>query len=451
MATRSPELMARSALLTDLYQLTMLQAYYKHGMTDTAVFEFFVRRLPKQRPFLLAAGFEQLWDYLEDLCFQPDELEWLAEQPQFHRDFVDYLRGLRFTGDVWAVPEGTVVFADEPLVRVVAPLPEAQLIETRLINLIQFPTLIATKAARCRLAAPGKMLVDFGFRRAHGAEAGLLAARASYIAGFTGTATVEAGRRFGIPLYGTMAHSLIQAHANEIEAFRSFASSNPGPIVFLLDTYDTERAAQLVVHLARELATSGITVQGVRIDSGDLAEHAFRVRKILDEGGLKATRIFASGGLDEYTLAELELRKAPIDGYGIGSRLDTSADVPYLDCAYKLQECAGRPCRKRSEGKATWPGRKQVFRRKEHGMLAGDCIGLEGEVQAGEPLLRLVMRQGKRIEPSPPLSSVREWAMRNLEELPPDLRRLETEYTYPVQIADSVRVLADACDEQHLR
>ncbi|GIW93907.1 MAG: nicotinate phosphoribosyltransferase [Pirellulaceae bacterium] len=450
MCAESLQFGASSALLTDLYQLTMLQSYYRHGMLQTAVFEFFVRRLPANRPFLVAAGLEHLLDYLEELRFDTEELQWLSKQPQFHADFIDWLSEFRFTGDVWAVPEGTVVFAEEPLVRVVAPLPEAQLVESRLINLIQFPTLIATKAARCRLAAPGKVLVDFGFRRAHGAEAGLLAARAAYIAGFQGTATVEAGRLYGIPIYGTMAHSFIQAHPDEMLAFRNFATSNPGPVVLLLDTYDTEQAAEKVIHLAKELAVQGISVHGVRIDSGDLLDHARRVRKILDDGGLQQTRIFASGSLDEYALSELEKNRAPIDGYGIGSRLDTSADLPYLDCAYKLQEYAGRPCRKRSEGKATWPGRKQIFRRFQNGLLAGDSISLEDAPQPGQPLLELVMRGGRRTRPPVPLAELRESAARNLAQLPPAFCQLETDQRYPVEISEAIRNLAQQCDQQTL-
>ena len=345
-----------SALLTDLYQLTMLQTYYEHGMTQSAAFELFFRRLPQQRNFFLAAGLEQVVTFLEGLQFRADELEWLSRQSGFTAQFIDELARLRFTGDLDAIPEGSVFFANEPVVRIVAPLPQAQLVETRLMNLVHFQTMIASKAARAALQAPGKMLVDFGLRRAQGAEAGLFAARATYLAGMTGTATVLAGTLYGIPTFGTMAHSFIQAHDSELQAFERFARSHPDKTTFLIDTYDTEAAAHKLVQLAPVLARDGIKIRAVRIDSGDLAEHARRVRAIFDNAGMREVKILVSGGIDEFAIHELLLvQHAPIDGFGIGSGMDTSYDVPTLDCAYKLQEYAGRARRKRSEGKATWP------------------------------------------------------------------------------------------------
>ncbi|HET6719983.1 MAG TPA: nicotinate phosphoribosyltransferase, partial [Rhodocyclaceae bacterium] len=303
-----------SALLTDLYQLTMLQAYFDQHMNDCAVFEFFVRKLPPGRAFLVAAGLEQALDFLEGLRFENDELEWLAGCGRFHRRFVDSLAGLRFTGDVDALPEGTVFFPDQPVLRVVAPLREAQLVETRLINLLQLQTLVASKAARVRLAAGERLLVDFGLRRAHGAEAGLLSARASYLAGFDGSSNVLAGVRWAIPLFGTMAHSYVEAHDSELAAFAHFARSHPLASTLLIDTYDTEAAARALPLLASRLAADGIALQAVRIDSGDLAAHARQVRAILDQGGLPGVRIFASGNLDEHTVAALVAAGAPIDG-----------------------------------------------------------------------------------------------------------------------------------------
>src|SRR5205809_995845 len=275
-----------NALLTDLYQLNMMQAYLDHGETKTAVFEFFVRKLPDRRGFLLAAGLEQALTFLEQLRFSPDDIEWLRASGRFRRELIDYLAAFRFSGDVHAMPEGTAFFADEPILRVTAPLPEAQLVETRLMNYLQFQSMIAAKAARMVLAAPGKLLVDFGLRRAHGGDAGLLAARASYIAGFAGTATVLADRLFGIPIFGTMAHSFIQAHDDEVAAFELFAQSRPDNVVLLIDSYDTEAAARKVVALAPRLKAAGIAIRGVRLDSGDLVALAKRVRRILDEGGL---------------------------------------------------------------------------------------------------------------------------------------------------------------------
>lgn len=436
-----------SALLTDLYQLTMLQTYFDRGMNGTAAFEFFARKLPAGRNFLVAAGLEQVLDFLENLRFAPEELDWLAGCGRFGRAFVDALAELRFTGAVQAVAEGTAVFADEPMLRVVAPLPEAQLVETRLINLLQFQTLAASKAARVRLAAGDKLLVDFGLRRAHGAEAGLLSARASWLAGFDGSSNVLAGMRWDIPLHGTMAHSYIQAHDSELAAFENFARSHPGAATLLIDTWDTEAAARTLPPLARRLAAEGIAIQAVRLDSGDLGEHARRVRAILDAGGAPGIRIFASGNLDEYEVGRLVAAGAPIDGFGVGTRMNTSADAPYLDCAYKLQEYAGVARRKRSEGKATWPGRKQVFRRFDAtGRMAGDTLTLEGESAAGEPLLAPVMRAGRRLAPSPALAEVRRHAQAQLAALPTALRRLDVAVPYDVEVAEPLRALAREVD-----
>jgi nicotinate phosphoribosyltransferase len=436
-----------NALLTDLYQLTMLQAYFEQGMGGVAVFEFFVRRLPRQRAFLIAAGLEQALEFLEDLRFTDEELDWVRGSGRFSADFADRLAALRFTGDVHAMPEGTVFFADEPIVRVTAPLPEAQLVESRLINLLHFQTLIASKAARVVLAAPGRQLVDFGMRRAHGAEAALLAARASYLAGFTGTATVAAGMAFGIPVFGTMAHSFVQAHDAEDIAFTNFARSQPQNVTLLIDTYDTEGGARKAVEVARELGRTGIEVKAVRLDSGDLATHAARVRRILDDGGCRAVRIFSSGSLDEYALRDLLARGAPIDGFGVGTHLDVSADAPYLDCAYKLQEYAGRARRKRSEGKATWPGRKQVYRSfSERGIMTGDMLTIESDVQPGEALIQPVMQAGRRLRAPEALDDIRRRAAAQLAQLPVRLRQLDVRDPYTVTVAPALRALAAAVD-----
>jgi nicotinate phosphoribosyltransferase len=434
----------RTALLTDLYQLNMLAAYLDHGLTETAVFELFVRKLPSRRGFLMAAGLEQALGYLENLAFSPEDIARLRAADAFPDGLLEFLGQLRFTGDVDALPEGTVFFADEPILRVTAPLPQAQLVETRLINLVHFETVIASKAARLVLAADGKPLIDFGLRRAHGAEAGILAARASYIAGFAGTATLAAGLEFGIPVKGTMAHSFIQAHDDELAAFEHFARSRPRDLVLLIDTYDTERAAERVVSLAQRLAAEGIAVSGVRMDSGDLGEHARRVRRILDDGGLQHVTIVASGGLDEDEL--LALRGAPIDSFGVGTSLTTSSDAPALDCAYKLQEYAGKPRRKRSEGKATWPGRKQVWRvREDSGEFARDLVTLDGESHEGEALLQPVMRRGRRLRPGKPVDEMRAHAHDQLAHLPAPLRLLKR-YAYPVEIGASLRGLAIQLD-----
>lgn len=446
--------MGSGVLLTDLYELTMLQAYFGQRMNGTAVFEFFVRKLPVSRNFLIAAGLDQVLDYLAQLRFTQDELAWLKDCGRFTPAFVDSLADLQFTGDVDAMPEGTVFFADEPILRITAPLREAQLIESRVMNLLHYQTLVASKAARAVLAVPGRMLVDFGLRRAHGAEAGLFSARASYLAGFTGTATVEAARRFGIPLYGTMAHSYVQAHADETQAFENFALAQPQNVMLLIDTYDTENAARKVVSLAPGLAARGITIKGVRIDSGDLGEHARRVRAILDGGGLSGVTIFASGNLDEYRLAELNAQAAPIDGFGVGTRMNTSADAPYLDCAYKLQEYEGIPRRKRSEGKATWPGRKQVYRRHDgHGRPVADLLTLDGDGApgrplSGRPLIAPVLRAGRPITARVALEDSRAHARAELATLPQRLRSLDSAAPYPVDVAPELHALAAEVDRR---
>jgi nicotinate phosphoribosyltransferase len=444
-----------SALLTDLYQLNMIQAYLDHGETKTAVFEFFVRTLPARRGFLVAAGLEQALDYLENLRFSEAEIEWLRSTGRFGKNLLDYLADFRFSGDVHAMPEGTVFFAGEPILRVTAPLPQAQFVESRLINILHFQTLIAAKAARMVLAAPNKVLVDFGLRRAHGAEAGVMAARASYIAGLAGTATVLAGRDFDIPLYGTMAHSFIEAFDDEMAAFAAFAKARPDNLVLLLDTYDTEAAARKVVKLAPKLKAAGIAIRGVRLDSGDLIALSRSVRAILDAGGLAEVTIFASGGLDEDSLAAFARANAPIDGLGVGTSLTTSADVPNIDCVYKMQEYAGLPRRKRSAKKATWPGRKQVWRRyAADGRMAGDRLALDDRSSAdggeggGEPLIALVMQNGRRVGPTPSLDEIRRRAAREFARLPEPLRRLEPGTTYPVEVAEELKDLAAEVDRR---
>jgi nicotinate phosphoribosyltransferase len=436
-----------SPLLTDLYELNMVQAYLDRGENKEAVFEFFVRRLPERRGFLLAAGLEQALEYLETLTFSPHEIDWLKRSGRFRDNLIDYLASFRFTGDVHAIPEGTVCFPNEPLIRITAPLPQAQLVETRLINILHFQTMIASKAARMVLAAPGKILSDFGLRTAHGAEAGLYSARASYIAGFAGAANVLAGERYGIPVVGTMAHSFVQVHDDEMQAFENFARSRPEGVILLIDTYDTEAGARKVVELAPKLKADGIFIRGVRIDSGDLIAGARKVRGILDAGGLKDTIILASGGINEDVLQTMMAQNAPIDGFGIGVNLDASIDAPSLDCAYKLQDYTGRPRRKRSQGKETWPGRKQIWRTYDAGgRMAGDVLSLETDGQSGEPLIVPAMRGGKRIARAPRLDDIRARAARELARLPEPLRRLEHGTTYPVKVADALVTLAKEAD-----
>jgi len=439
-----------SVLLTDLYQLTMLDAYRRESMHEPAVFEMFTRRLPRDRSFLVAAGLDQALSFLETLGFQADELEWLAGTGLFEPAFIDWLAGLGFTGDVQALPEGTPFFANEPMLRVEAPLPEAQLVESRLMNILHFQTLVASKAARCVGAAQGRRLVDFGMRRAHEADAGLYAARAAYLAGFDGTATVLAGRRFGIPILGTMAHSYVQAHDSEEAAFEAFARARPEGLVLLVDTYDFEAAIPKVAELHRRLRAHGRGVRAVRLDSGDLAEGARRTRELLDARDCTDVGVFLSGNLDEWKIRDIVAAGAPVTGFGVGTSLDTSGDAPSIDFAYKLQSYAGVPRRKRSPGKETWPGTKQVWRRYgRDGRMAADRVTGAHEAppwEGAEPLLVPVMAGGRRVSPPEPLAEIRRRSMDLARRLPEPLRVLDGQGHYPVEISAGLDALAEVAD-----
>jgi nicotinate phosphoribosyltransferase len=441
-----------SLLLTDLYQLTMLQAYWQHGMQGTSVYELFVRTLPPCRRFLVAAGLESVLELAQQARFSSDELAWVDACGRFAPGFARWLEGLRFEGDLLALPEGTVFFASEPMLQVVAPIAQAQLLETRILNLMHLQTVVASKAARAVLVADGCTLIDFGLRRAHGAEAGLLAARSAWLAGFAGTATALAGPRYGIPVFGTMAHAFVQAHDDESAAFERFAESFPANAVLLIDTYDTVAAARKVAALAPRLAARGIQVKGVRLDSGDLDALSRAVRPVLDAAGLREAIIFASGNLDEYRVRDLVRAGAPIDSFGIGTALTTSSDAPYLDAVYKLQEYDGRPRRKRSTGKATWPGRKQVWRQHDgDGRMLRDIVGLAQEFDAappGAPLLVEAMRAGVPVR-SETLTEARHRCAAELARLPPALMDIDADpqaAAYPVEISRGVRALADELD-----
>ncbi len=425
-----------SPLLTDLYQLTMLEAYLREGMEEKAVFEFYIRNLPKNRGFLVAAGLESVLSYLEGLAFTDEEIAWLASTDRFSKRLLDYLRSLRFMGDVYAMPEGTIFFENEPLIRVEAPIALAQLVETRIINFLHFETSIASKAARCVIAAGEKViLVDFGLRRAHGAEAGILAARASCIAGFAGSATVIAGCLYGIPLFGTMAHSYIEAHGEEENAFIAYGRANPGNVTLLIDTYDTIRGAHRAADAALALRKEGIATRAVRIDSGDILGLSKEVRKVLDGKGLEDVHIFVSGNIDEYAIRDLLSQGAPIDGFGVGTKLDTSEDAPYLECAYKLMEYAGKPRMKKSRGKATMPGRKQVFRRFDNGVMSGDTLTVENDPQEGVPLIGKVMEKGVRLSPASSLKDIAAYTKEQYKTLPESLKNLSMDPSCPVRIS----------------
>jgi nicotinate phosphoribosyltransferase len=429
-----------AALLTDLYELTMLQAFWREGMDEDAVFSLHVRRLPRRRNFLLACGLADALRYLETVKFPADGLDYLSGLDEFSPAFLDWLEGFRFTGDVDAVPEGTPIFPDEPLLEVTAPIPEAQLVETFLMNQVHVQTVLASKAARVVAAAQGRPVVDFGLRRTHGTDAGMKAARAYHVAGVDATSNVLAGQVWGVPVTGTMAHSYVQAHDDELEAFREFAKLYPETIL-LVDTYDTLEGVRKVVELARGTGDE-FRVSGIRLDSGDLAELAVRSREILDEAGLEDVDVFASGGLDEDEITGLLERGAPIDGFGVGTGMGVSRDAPALDIAYKLTSYAGKGRLKLSPGKRILPGRKQVFRREdEDGRALRDVVARAGEERAGRPLLEPVMRDGRTLPAGRgDLEAARERARREIGRLPGRIRRLEpADPPFPVRISDDLR------------
>lgn len=432
------------ALATDLYQITMMAGYHAAGQTAPRTFELFVRSLPESRQYLVAAGLHQALDYLAALRFTPDEIDWLRALPVLAgvpgTFFDTYLPSFRFTGDVWALEEGEVFFGHEPLLRVTAPAGEAQLVETALLGILTFQTAVASKASRVVSAAEGRAVIEFGSRRAHGPAAAVHAARAAYIGGCTSTSNLEAGRRFGIPVSGTMAHSWVMGFADEMEAFRQYMAIFGARSTLLIDTYDTLAAARRVV-------ASGLRPSAVRLDSGDLAALSRQVRAIFDEGGLAATRILVSGDLDEHRIAALVSVGAPIDGFGVGTAISAVSDAPALGGVYKLVEtmegASARPTMKLSTGKRTFPGRKQVWRVTEGGTAVHDVIGLEGEMaQDGRPLLVRAMREGVRALPAIPIEEVRARAFARVAQLPEALRSLGAGPAYPVRISPTLDALA---------
>ncbi|MEW5911997.1 MAG: nicotinate phosphoribosyltransferase [Thermodesulfobacteriota bacterium] len=388
------------ALQTDFYQITMAAVYHARGMNDQAAFSLFARKLPAQRGFMVAAGLDDALAYLEGFRFQPEEIDYLASLQRFSDSFLNSLAGLRFTGQVWALPEGTAFFADEPVLEVTAPLIEAQLVETRLIQIINLHTTLASKAARCTLAAQGRTCVDFSLRRTQGLEAGWAAARSSAIAGFQGTSNVEASRRLGTMPVGTMAHAFVEAFGDETKAFRAFADTFPPHTVLLVDTYDSVAGLHRAVEVAAQLKAQGHRLVGVRLDSGDLVSLSRQAREILNRAGLSDARVVASGSLDEDRLADLIAQGAQVDVFGVGTRMGNSADAPYLDFAYKLVSYQERPTLKLSAGKETWAGAKQVWRSLDaQGRIGQEVLGLRQEEQPGQPLLEKVMDSGRRLAP----------------------------------------------------
>jgi nicotinate phosphoribosyltransferase len=427
-----------NALLTDLYELNMVASYLRRRMTGSATFSLFVRRLPATRGFIVAAGVESCLDFLEQLRFEEDDLRYLGEALGFSAGDIEAFRRFRFSGEVWAIPEGRIAFAGEPLLEVTAPLPEAQLIETFLLNRVTFESTIASKAARCVIAAAGRDAVDFSFRRTQGIEAGIDVARLSAMVGFVATSNVEAARRFGLVAAGTMAHSYVEAFRSEAEAFRAFAQDFPGRVTFLVDTYDTVSGVKNAIAVIHKLKLEGRL--GVRLDSGDLAELSKKARRLLDRAGLQQVRIFVSGSLDELAIDDLVRGGAPIDSFGVGTQMGVSADYPYLDSAYKLVRYQGRSVMKLSRNKITAPGRKQVFRRVRP---FSDLLGLHEEPPppGRERLLEPLMTKGRRRSSWPPLSQSRALFEADLAALPPGARVLWSPKPPPVRSTEALRKL----------
>jgi len=437
---------AELPLFTDLYELTVSAAFFEHGFNDTVSFEVAMRRMPPNRGYMVVAGVERLLEALEEYRFGDAALAHLDSLKLFKPEFLEMLARIRFSGAVRAMPEGSIFFAGEPIVEVRAPLIEAQLIETLVLNQLNFASIAATKAARCFSVAGGRRLVDFGPRRGQGADATLIAARSSYLAGFHGAANVLAGMRYGIPVFGTMSHSYVMAHERESQAFADFVASFPQLSTLLVDTYDTIRGVQNAAALAAKLADSGVKIQGIRLDSGDLRDLSRRARRILDQAGCSGVAIFASGNLDEYKIAELLDSGAPIDAFGIGTALATSDDAPAGDFTYKLVEYAGEARIKTSTGKVSQPGRKQVFRAANPaGRISMDLVGLTDESidtvtrefrpapTAVTALLERQCEDGRRVAPRPTLAEARERFLRGLATLEERHKALRRPIDYPVR------------------
>lgn len=414
-------------LLTDLYELTMAACYFENQMFEKAAFSLFIRDYPPGRRYFVAAGLEDVLRYLEGFRFSRDDLAYLARLGLFKRNFLSFLAELRFTGDVWAIPEGRIFFANEPILEVEAPLIEAQLVETFLINAVNLQTMIATKASRCFYAAAGRKLVDFSLRRTQGIDAGLKVARASFIGGFMGTSNVLAGKLYGLPIFGTMAHSFITSFGREIDAFRAFARTFPSHTVLLVDTYDTVAGARKASTVGKEMAKRGERLRGVRLDSGDIARLSRQVRRILDQGGLNQATIFASGAFDEIKIRQVLRRSGVVDAFGVGTKMGVSADAPYLDMAYKMVEYAGRPVLKLSSGKETLVGRKQIFRfYTASGKMDRDLVGLRDDFfEGGESLLRLVMNRGRVVGRRPSLPRLQKRFLEEFSRLDEKYKRIE--------------------------
>lgn len=442
-----------SPLLIDLYELTMAAAYWKSKrVRDLATFDLFVRRMPKQRNFLIFAGLENILQFILNFRFSQEEIDFLKSTKLFEEDFLAFLKKIRFTGEVAALPEGTIFFPNEPVIRVTAPIIEAQLLETRLLNLVNLHSTLASKAVRVILASQNKKVIEFGLRRTQGEEAGLSAARSAYLVGAFGTSNVLAGKLYKIPIFGTMAHSFIQSFSNEIEAFRAFARAFPKNTTFLVDTYDNIQGIRNAIAVTKELAKKNFHLQGIRLDSGDLITLSKTARKMLDQAGLFATQILASGNLDEYKIETILKKKAPIDSFGVGTAMSVSADYPFLDVVYKLSALSIKnieyPKMKLSARKITLPGRKQIWRIVSKNKMQKDILGLAEEKQKGEPLLKIWIQKGCLIRKIENLNEARNNTLNNLSLLPQEYKQLNQNFPFEVEISPKLKNLAKKLSSQ---
>jgi len=430
-------------LLTDLYEFTMAQAYFQSEMFAPATFSLFIRDYPPNRGYFISAGLESVLDYLEQVHYTEDDLDYLASTGLFSDDFLHFLGNLRFSGDVHAIPEGRLFFKDEPIVEVTAPIIEGQLMESFVINAINLQVTLATKVSRCVHAARGRNVVDFSLRRTQGIDAGLKLARAGYIAGLAGTSNVLAGKIYRIPVSGTMAHSFITSFKEETDAFRAYAAAFGDETVLLIDTYDTVTGAEKAIEVAREMRQNGRRLKGVRLDSGDMTQLSKQVRKLMDEAGFADVKIFVSGGFDEFKISDSLANGAAIDAFGVGTKMGVSADSPYTDIAYKLVQYDGRPVLKLSSGKKTLVAEKQVFRIKDHRRLVNDIISVRDDEAEGEILLKPVMKDGRRLQPPEALTDIRQRFEGEFSRLGDDVKAIENPAEFMVEISPELEKLQD--------
>jgi nicotinate phosphoribosyltransferase len=432
-------------LFTDLYELTMAASYFAHEVFDTATFSLFIRDVYATRNYFVAAGLEQVLDELAAFQFSDQDISYLQSTGRFSEQFLNYLAQLRFTGEVYAMPEGTVFFANEPVMEVTAPIVEAQLIETFVLNTIGFQTMIASKAARCFHTAAGRPLIDFSLRRTQGQDAGIKVARSTFIAGFEATSNVLAGKIYGIPISGTMAHSYVSAFDNELDAFFAYADTFPDHSIFLIDTYDSIEGARHAAAVAKEMQKKGHTLIGVRLDSGDMVSLSREVRKIFDTAGLYDVKIYASSGFDEFKIAKVISEGAAIDAFGVGTKVGVSADAPFVDVVYKMVRFKGRDVKKLSPGKVTLAGEKQVFRKSDqNGRYLEDIIGQRNEIiSEGKPLLEKVMENGHLLRPHPQLQMLQEKFKENFASLDDGYKSIQDHKAYPVKLSTRLKNLQE--------